>query len=234
MLEGKKLSIVVVGLMAIIVGVAANNITKANASKYDSVAVNTQKYVAPIKEETATNPEVTPEVTPSVEQKNCKHTNRKEVVTKEAGCTKFGVKEIRCADCDKFIRKGFIPKLGHNYNENEQCERCGEFAKAKLWAKYDIDGATYKVTNPLSNGWGNVSYVAPTDKNVTKVDIPKEIKINERKYQVTKIEDKAFEGCTKLTKVTIGKKVKTIGKVVIRDTEFPKTSTKKIKRYKEN
>lgn len=28
--------------------------------------------------------------------------------------------------------------------------------------------------------------------------------------------------------------VKTIGKVVIRDTEFPKTSTKKIKRYKEN
>ena len=28
--------------------------------------------------------------------------------------------------------------------------------------------------------------------------------------------------------------VKAIGKIVIRDTEFPKTSTKKIKRYKEN
>ena len=210
MLKGKRFGIIVVGLMAMIVAVAVNNVSKANANKYEDVAVNGQKVVAPVSEQTGTNPEETDEVV--VDQATCKHTNRKEVVTKEAECDKIGIKEIRCADCDKLIRKGIVPKLKHNFNENEQCERCGEYLKAKLWSKHEVDGATYKVTNPLSNGWGNVSYVAPTDKNVTKVNIPKEIKINERKYQVTKIEDKAFEGCTKLTKVTMGSKVKTIGK----------------------
>ena len=206
-----KFSIVALGLMATIVAVAVNNIDKVNASKYESLSVVNYETGTP-----PTNDNVQVDVTDEgqgvVDQNNCTHGTNKEVITKEASCTQNGSKEIRCSICDKVLSKEKIKKTGHNYDENEYCSNCGEYATPKFLGKYEVNGATYQVTMPFSNGWGNVTYIGPTDKSVKKVDIPKEVKINEIKYQVTKIADEAFVGCNALTKVTIGKEVKTIGK----------------------
>ena len=59
---------------------------------------------------------------------------------------------------------------------------------------------------------GNVSYVTPLSKEITEVEIPKEVTINGIVYQVTTIEKEAFDGCSKLKKVTIGREVKKIEK----------------------
>ena len=69
-------------------------------------------------------------------------------------------------------------------------------------AKYTITDTTKKT----------VEYTAPTSKNPKTVTIPDSIKINDTVYTVTSIAAKAFKGNKTLTKVTIGKNVKTIGK----------------------
>lgn len=61
-----------------------------------------------------------------------------------------------------------------------------------------------------------VAFAAPVKKTVKKVVIPATIKVNNggkvTTYKVTEIKAKALSGCKKLTAVTIGKNVKTIGK----------------------
>ncbi|MBE5936233.1 MAG: leucine-rich repeat domain-containing protein [Lachnospiraceae bacterium] len=209
-MKGSKFGFVAVGLMAMIVAVAANNIEKVNANKYEDVTTN-NRLAAPILEETGDTP-VQQTTEPTVDQATCTHGNQKEVVTKAPTCTKNGMTEMRCVDCDKLMSKIVTKKIGHNYDENDLCSNCGEYATPKFLAKYEVGGVVYQVTNPLSNGWGNVTYVSPVDKAIKKADIPREVEINGIDYQVTKIADKAFAGCNEMTKVTIGKEVKTIGK----------------------
>lgn len=207
-----KTGIVALGFMAAIVALAANNVQNVNANKLEEAqSTNNQLSQMVVTGDVETSDaEATNE--PLVDQATCTHVTKKEVVTKAPTCTKNGMTEVRCEDCDKLMSKIVTTKIGHNYDENELCANCGEYAAPKFLAKYEVDGVTYQVTNPLSNGWGNVTLVAPVDKNIEKVDIAKEVVINGRDYQITKIGDKAFEGCNKLKKVTIGKEVKTIGK----------------------
>ena len=54
-------------------------------------------------------------------------------------------------------------------------------------------------------------FIGPVDKKTTKAGVPDTIKAGGVTYKVTKIAAKAFSGCTKLTKVTIGKNVTEIG-----------------------
>lgn len=84
-------------------------------------------------------------------------------------------------------------------------------AKGKVYAAGALN---YKVTNANTEGKGAVSVKnAVKGKKKTKtVTIPKTVKIGNVKYTVTAIEDKAFKGYTKMTKVSIGANVKTIGK----------------------
>ena len=58
---------------------------------------------------------------------------------------------------------------------------------------------------------GNLKYKV-TKKTLTSVSVPATVKIGGYTFNVTAIGDKAFNGCTKLKKVTIGSKVITIGK----------------------
>ena len=142
---------------------------------------------------------------------SCSHTFTNDVVVKEATCTKKGQINTMCADCNTLMQKTITPAKGHTY-ENYACVDCGSKDKPKLWKKYNTVDATYKITLALSNGWGNVTYIAPIDKTIEEVEIPKEVVINNITYQVTKIEDEAFDGCSKLKKVVVGKEVKKIGK----------------------
>ena len=71
----------------------------------------------------------------------------------------------------------------------------------------------FKVTDVTKK---TVAFAAPVKKTVKKVVIPATIKVNNggkvTTYKVTEIKAKALSGCKKLTAVTIGKNVKTIGK----------------------
>ena len=69
--------------------------------------------------------------------------------------------------------------------------------------------AKYTITDTAKK---DVEYTAPLSETLKTVTIPDSIKINNTTYTVTSIAAKAFKGNKTLTKVTIGKNIKTIGK----------------------
>lgn len=83
----------------------------------------------------------------------------------------------------------------------------------------------YKITK-VGKGYGTAIYLKCTNKKIKNVTIPSTITIDEQKFKVTEIGEKAFYGCKKLKKVTIGKHI-----VKIRKSAFarcPKLKTIKI------
>ena len=83
--------------------------------------------------------------------------------------------------------------------------------------KYKISGSNAIVTGPK-------------DKNAKKLTIPKTISANGKTYKVTEIKANAFKGMKKLTTVTIGENVKTIGKNAFNGCAKLKTITIKTKK----
>ena len=79
-------------------------------------------------------------------------------------------------------------------------------AKGKVYTSGNLK---YKVTKSAYKN-GTVSVYAPAEKTLTSASVPATVKINGYTFNVTAIGDKAFNGCTKLKKVTIGSKVPTI------------------------
>lgn len=71
---------------------------------------------------------------------------------------------------------------------------------------YTVSGVRYTINMP-----GQVIYTGPASTAVKSVTIPQTVKIAGRTYKVTAIAPKAFSGCRKLTKVTIGANIRTIG-----------------------
>lgn len=76
----------------------------------------------------------------------------------------------------------------------------------------------YKITK-VGKGYGTVTYLKCTNKKIKNVTIPSTIIIDKQKFKVTEIGEKAFYGCKKLKKVTIGKHI-----VKIRKSAFAKCS----------
>lgn len=96
----------------------------------------------------------------------------------------------------------------------------------KQGEKCTVGALSFKVTKSAATG-GTVS-VAGVSKNkskVTSVSIPKTVQIAGSTFQVTGIEAKAFSGCKKLLKVTIGANVKSIGKQAFKGCSALKTIT---------
>lgn len=86
-------------------------------------------------------------------------------------------------------------------------------AKVPKGKKYlaDNGSATYKITKSSSKN-GTAEYVKSNHQNAKKVSIPATVKIGGISYKVTGIAKNAFKNNKKITKVTIGKNVKQIGK----------------------
>ena len=68
----------------------------------------------------------------------------------------------------------------------------------------------YKITNASLNGKGTVTLVSVVKKTKTVV-VPDTIKLGGKTFKVTAIGKAAFKKNVKVTKVTLGKTVKTIG-----------------------
>jgi hypothetical protein len=69
----------------------------------------------------------------------------------------------------------------------------------------------YQITTP-SLSTGKVTLLKPVSKNIKSATVAAQVYYDGVTFQVTAISPKAFMGCSKLTRVTIGKNVKTIGK----------------------
>lgn len=85
--------------------------------------------------------------------------------------------------------------------------------KPQKGKSYTDDGGTgkYTVTAKKKNTY-TVVYCGPVKKNRKKIRVAATVKIHGTVCKVTAIEDSAFAGCRRLTKLTIGKNVKKIGK----------------------
>ena len=78
---------------------------------------------------------------------------------------------------------------------------------------YTVNNLKYKVTNADKTGKGTVTLTGTTKAKtkLTKLTVPKTVKINGAVFKVTAIGNKAFNKFTKIKTVTIGDNVKTIG-----------------------
>ena len=87
-------------------------------------------------------------------------------------------------------------------------------AKAVVKGKtYTVSKMKYKVTNANMNGRGTVTLTGTTKskRKLTRLTVPKTVKINGAVFKVTAIGNKAFGKFTKIRTVTIGDNVRMIG-----------------------
>ena len=75
----------------------------------------------------------------------------------------------------------------------------------------DADGNIYRVTKAGAKG-GTVAFVKPAEGKESIIAIPDVITVDGIMYQVTSIAARAFKGNKKVTKVTIGVNIESIGK----------------------
>lgn len=93
---------------------------------------------------------------------------------------------------------------------NSLVKKSAEPVIPKTGSTFKYEEAVYKVTKSAVSG-GTVTFVKPSKKTNKKFSVPSTVKKEGISFKVTSIAKKAFKGNKKLTQVTIGKNVKTIG-----------------------
>lgn len=92
----------------------------------------------------------------------------------------------------------------------------------KVGSTHTVGTNKYKVTS--SNA---VTYTGTTNKKIKKITIPSTVKIKGKTFKVTTISSNAFKSCKKLTTVTIGKNITSIGsKAFYKDSKLKKITFK--------
>lgn len=76
---------------------------------------------------------------------------------------------------------------------------------------YTIGNYRYKVTKVNSSGRGTVAAAGVKTKSLKNITVGDTVKIGGQSFKITSIESGAFKNCKKVTKIMIGKNVKTIG-----------------------
>lgn len=154
----------------------------------------------------------------------------------DATCTVEGYTgDTYCKDCGIKISEGTkTPAFGHSYTSKVSkeptvttagertytCTTCGTTKKEAIKKLSATKGtvftdkktkAQYKITKTGTKN-GTVEYIRPTSKNTTALTIPATVTLNGITYKVTSVAKSACANFKKLTKVTIGKNVVSIGK----------------------
>ncbi|MDD6071177.1 MAG: leucine-rich repeat protein [Clostridiales bacterium] len=145
-----------------------------------------------------------------------------------------GVETRTCKVCG-YVETKVIAKISHQHtfiekidkaatatedgSKHEECSVCG-YKKESVSIpasgvpeegtslKDEENGNYYAVAD---SGKKQVKYTGPVDKNAEQVSVPAQVSVDGMTYTVIEIDKNAFTGCKKLTKVTIGKNVTTIG-----------------------
>ena len=151
-----------------------------------------------------------------------------------------------CKACGiKILNGSQIPALEHSYTskvtkeptittEGEQtysCSVCGSTKKEVISKLSATKGtvftdqkskAQYKITKSGTKN-GTVEYIKPTNKNATVLTIPATVTLGGVTYKVTSVTKSACANFKKLTKVTIGSNVVTLGASAFRGCTKLKT-----------
>ena len=139
-----------------------------------------------------------------------KHTWEDWTTTKQPTCTETGEKSHTCTTCNR-TETAEIPALGHNYNENNVCTRCGQLDPSYYTEGLSfilLQNDTYSVSK--YNGSADDVVIPSVYQNKTVTAIEGEafhvcqgmtsVIIPE---SVTKIASNSFEGCSGLTSITV-------------------------------
>ncbi|MCD8021322.1 MAG: leucine-rich repeat protein [Clostridiales bacterium] len=103
-----------------------------------------------------------------------------------------------------------VAALGHSYNSNGVCTRCGvTSSKSKVGASISDSTGTYSVT---STGTTKTVTYTKASSTATSVTIPSTVTVDGMTFKVTAISASAFKGNTKIKTVTVPSTVATIGK----------------------
>lgn len=123
-----------------------------------------------------------------------KHSFSKWKVTIQPDYKKKGKKQRKCSACGKTETKMIAKR------------------KIKVGSEFTADKMNYRVTKLKGKKTVALIGTDKTNKNLSKLKVKDSVKFMNASYQITSIDDRAFKGYRKLTKVTIGKNVKTIGR----------------------
>lgn len=129
------------------------------------------------------------------------HNWGKGTVTKQATALKTGVRKYTCSGCGA-SRTEKIPVY-----------------KLRKGKTYTVDSFKYKITNANLKGRGTVMLVGTTVNRTAlkSLKVQDTVRIRGVRFKVTAIGNSAFRGFSKLSSVTIGKYVKTIGSDTFRN-----------------
>ncbi len=150
-------------------------------------------------------------------KKKCKHVSSDWIVDATETCTKKGSKHKECAKCHEILATEEIPVLGHKYNKNGICTRCGDVLKqAELEFEMGPEYTYYIVTgiDHDENDKSNLAIIIPKEyKGYPVVAIKNEAFKKETRIKSVNISDnisvigyEAFSGCTGLTSMTVDEK----------------------------
>ena len=106
-----------------------------------------------------------------------------------------------------FTIEGYTGSAAERYAESNGFKFFSSDCSPNVGSSKTVGGNIYVVTSSKT-----VRFKRPLSKKITRIKVPKKIKINKKSYKVTAIGKKAFVGCRKLKKVTITGNIKKIGK----------------------
>ncbi|MCI8634169.1 MAG: leucine-rich repeat domain-containing protein [Eubacterium sp.] len=125
---------------------------------------------------------------------------------------KSGKMYYRVVGCQKF----YYPKDKSKITLMQKKSAVVSTEEVKKGSAYTVNNMKYKVTDDRIDGNGTVTLTgtgkSKSDKNFKTLKIGATVKIYGRNYKITAIANKAFKNYKKLTSVTIGSNVGTIGK----------------------
>lgn len=93
----------------------------------------------------------------------------------------------------------------------------------KKGVEFNESNYGFRITKAAGSGTGTVTLTKVLKKTIKKATIPASVTYSGKKYKVTAVSAKAFKNCTKLTRVVIGKNVKTLGGNVFKNCKKLKT-----------
>lgn len=129
-------------------------------------------------------------------------------VTKKATETAEGVKTYTCTVCGETKTEAIPKKAAVTPDTSTKATNTPKSPKKGDVVKDDKGKAKYKITDVKKK---EVAYKAPVNKKAKTVTIPATVKINGVTYKVTGIANSAFKGNKKVTKITVGSNIKSIG-----------------------
>ena len=143
-------------------------------------------------------------------EKKCTVTiERNQSISKSTAANKWDIRlSANCVNC--VVSNNTVGSRGFTADPSSTYKESGNANAPQVGSSYTVDKMKYEVTD-FTGDTGTVELKGQASKTVKKATIPATVKIQGYTFNVTSIKKAAFNKCTKLTSVSIGKNVTSIG-----------------------